>query len=88
MQLLECENEEQVIWLVTKYDIAKLNYVDYVVYMQDSDHIHLTQMAAHGPKNPIDFDIDNPIRLRLGEGISGTIWCSRNNIKHEIRFKV
>ncbi|MFT5858363.1 MAG: hypothetical protein ACI865_000449 [Flavobacteriaceae bacterium] len=33
----------------------------------------LYQCAAHGNKNPLDFNIENPIKLKIGEGIWGYV---------------
>jgi two-component sensor histidine kinase/putative methionine-R-sulfoxide reductase with GAF domain len=93
VQIINCETEAEVLWLVTKHAIAKLDYVDCVVYMLDSDGIHLTQKAAHGPKNPINFNIENPIKLKLGEGICGNVALTGipeiiTNTQTEERYKV
>lgn len=47
-----------------------------MVYLLDHKRNILTQKAAHGPKNPIEFDIKNPITLNFGEGICGAIALS------------
>lgn len=93
VQILNCETEEEVLWLVTKHAIAKLDYVDCVVYMLDADGKYLTQKAAHGPKNPINFDIENPIKLKLGEGICGNVALTGNpevisNTQIDERYKL
>ena len=36
------------------------------------------QRAAHGPKNPVDQDIFNPITIRVGEGIVSAIGSCEN----------
>lgn len=42
----------------------------------DKDNNKIVQSAAHGPKNPVDFDIENPITLNFGEGICGSVAAS------------
>lgn len=72
-QLLEASKVDDILWSIAKHAIAKLGYVDCVVYLYDKEKNELQQRAAHGPKNPIDFDINNPIRLKVGEGIVGHV---------------
>jgi two-component sensor histidine kinase len=47
--------------------------VDCIVYLVDQEKQILFQVAAHGPKNPIAFDIKDPITLKIGEGICGNV---------------
>ena len=63
---------EQAAWTVAKHAVAKLGYEDCVVYLINDDGV-LYQCAAHGAKNPIAHDIDNPITLKMGEGICGFV---------------
>ncbi|MCB9195652.1 MAG: GAF domain-containing protein [Flavobacteriales bacterium] len=72
-QLMIAKTVDDVVWTIAKQAIAKLGFVDCIVYLMDADRKYLVQRAAHGPKNPIDFDIENPIKLRLGQGISGSV---------------
>jgi two-component sensor histidine kinase/putative methionine-R-sulfoxide reductase with GAF domain len=62
----------QAVWAVAKHAIAKLGYVDCVIYLLN-DQGELYQCAAFGPKNPLAFDINNPIKLKVGEGICGHV---------------
>ena len=64
---------DDILWNVAKTAIAKLGFVDCVIYLVDSDNSVLIQRAAHGPKNPIAQDIFNPITIPLGSGIVGTV---------------
>lgn len=64
---------EDAVWAIAKHAVARLGYEDCVVYLLDKSSHELIQSAAHGPKNPIDFDIENPIRLKIGEGICGFV---------------
>lgn len=73
VQLLKCSSVDEIVWGVAKHAIAKLGFIDCVVYLFDDDNEYLIQRAAHGPKNPIDFDIDNPIKLKIGQGICGHV---------------
>ena len=52
---------EEIVWCIAKKVVARLGFVDCVVYLYDEERDVLVQKAAHGPKNPIEFDIKNPI---------------------------
>jgi serine phosphatase RsbU (regulator of sigma subunit) len=73
LRLLQCESEEDIVWAIAKHAVARLGFVDCVVYLFDDAGEYLVQRAAHGPKNPIDFDINNPIKLQRGQGICGHV---------------
>lgn len=73
VQLLKLSTVDEIVWGVAKHAIAKLGFIDCVVYLFDDNNEFLIQRAAHGPKNPIDFDIDNPIKLKVGQGICGHV---------------
>ena len=67
--LLNAKTIPDIVWAVAKNAIAQLGYEDCVIYLTDSNNEYLIQRAAHGPKNPIDLDILNPIKIKIGEGI-------------------
>lgn len=71
--LLNAKSTEEIVWTVAKNAIAKLGYVDCVIYLLDENGEYMIQRAAHGAKNPIDLDILNPIKIKIGEGIVGTV---------------
>lgn len=71
--LLNSKSTDEIVWTVAKNAIAKLGYVDCVVYLLDDNGEYLIQRAAHGAKNPIDLDILNPIKIKMGEGIVGNV---------------
>lgn len=73
--LLKANTVDDVVWLVAKQAIAKLGFVDCVVYLKHGDGC-LYQVAAHGPKNPVDFDIHHKIVLQKGQGICGSVAIS------------
>ena len=73
MSLLEQTTIEEVLWDVAKNCIARLNFVDCVVYWLDTNRNVLVQKAAHGPKNPVDFEIYKPIDIPVGHGIVGSV---------------
>ena len=63
--LLNAKTIDDIVWSVAKNAIAQLGYVDCVVYLLDDKNEYLIQRAAHGPKNPIDLDILNPIKIKI-----------------------
>ena len=72
-ELLKTRTIDDIVWTVAKHAIAKLGFIDCVVYLFDEDNEFLLQRAAHGPKNPIAFDIKNPIKLKIGQGVCGNV---------------
>lgn len=71
--LLNAKSTDDIVWTVAKNAIAQLGYIDCVIYLLDENNEFLIQRAAHGPKNPIDLDILNPIKIKIGQGIVGTV---------------
>ncbi|HSP79380.1 MAG TPA: adenylate/guanylate cyclase domain-containing protein, partial [Myxococcaceae bacterium] len=50
-----------------------LGLEDCVIYLLDEQREYLVQRAAHGPKTPRAREILAPIRIRVGQGIVGTV---------------
>ena len=71
------ESIDEILWDITKNVIHRLGLVDCVIYTYDHDKLELTQHAAYGVKNPIDNCIHNKIKLRVGEGIVGSVAISK-----------
>ncbi|SHH08088.1 histidine kinase [Flagellimonas flava] len=74
--LLGKEDEDQILWDLAKNCIAKLGFVDCVIYLIDENHKFLVQKAAYGPKNPKDHKLYNPVEIAVGEGITGAVALS------------
>ncbi len=74
--LLGKENEEEILWDLAKNCIAKLGFVDCVIYLIDNRNKRLIQKAAYGPKSPKDNTVYNPVEIILGEGITGHVALS------------
>ncbi|MEM8859362.1 MAG: ATP-binding protein [Chloroflexota bacterium] len=64
---------EQIVWAIAKHVIARMDFVDCVIYLVDHEREVLVQCAAHGPKNPIAFEILDPILIPFGKGIVGSV---------------
>ncbi|QHV97192.1 GAF domain-containing protein [Spirosoma endbachense] len=73
MSLLEQTTVEDVLWDVAKNCIARLNFVDCVIYQLDKERNVLVQQAAHGPKSMPMNVILQPIEIPLGSGIVGAV---------------
>jgi PAS domain S-box-containing protein len=71
--LFKSNNESEILWGLAKDCISRLAFEDCVIYMIDKNTNELVQKAAYGPKNPIDFDIHNPITIPIGNGIVGSV---------------
>ncbi|RYU97703.1 LytTR family transcriptional regulator DNA-binding domain-containing protein [Emticicia agri] len=65
--------EEDIVWDIAKNCIGRLGLADCVIYLFDDKQENLLQKAAYGPKNPVNFDIYQPIVIPKGKGIVGTV---------------
>jgi putative methionine-R-sulfoxide reductase with GAF domain len=63
----------EICWDIARNCISQLKFEDCVVYLVDKDRKVLIQKAAYGPKNPRGHEIKNPIEIRIGDGIVGTV---------------
>ena len=62
---------KDAIWHLAHHTIKALEFEDCVIYLLDEDKKTLKQVAAYGPKNPQRYEILNPIKLNVGQGIVG-----------------
>lgn len=69
-------NENEILWDLAKNCVARLGFVDCVIYIVDPENELLIQKAAFGPKNPKNFDIYQPATIALGKGITGYVAVS------------
>ncbi|MDG1333278.1 MAG: histidine kinase dimerization/phosphoacceptor domain -containing protein [Crocinitomicaceae bacterium] len=72
-RLLHANTVDETLWAVTRHAVSRLGYADCVVYMVDSSGEFLIQKAAVGPKDVGGFDVMNPIKLQIGQGICGHV---------------
>lgn len=72
ISLMTQNTVDEIVWDIAKNAIAKLDFLDCVIYLVD-DKGQLVQRAAHGPKSPEYIDIRNPIVIQVGEGIVGSV---------------
>lgn len=64
---------DDICWCIAKNAVAELGFEDCVVYLFDENEHYLIQKAAHGPKNPNEKEIFNPINIGVGVGIVGEV---------------
>jgi PAS domain S-box-containing protein len=84
--LLAQDTEADVLWDLAKNTVARLGFLDCVIYVLDRTRGELIQSAAHGPKNPESRVILHPIVIPLGKGIVGTVAASgQAEIVHDTR---
>jgi len=72
VKLIDFKTTDELFWFLSKEIISQFDLEDCVVYSFDSERSVLIQRAAFGPKNPKEYEIDNPIEIPLGNGIVGT----------------
>jgi LytS/YehU family sensor histidine kinase len=73
ISLIDQTTVEEVLWDVAKNCIARLRFIDCVIYQVDEKRNVLIQKAAHGPKNPAGHHIFQPIEIPIGIGIVGSV---------------
>ena len=77
MLIQESQTLEDVVWSVCENAIRHLGYEDCVIYLLDEDNPdYLYQAAALGNKNPDERIILGPIKIKIGEGIVGSVALS------------
>lgn len=64
---------EDILWDICNNCIEKLNFVDCVVYLVDKKSNDLAQRAAFGDKVAVEPALKDPIRIRIGQGIVGSV---------------
>ena len=64
---------EDILWDICNNCIEKLNFVDCVVYLVDKKSNDLVQRAAFGDKVAVEPALKDPIRIRIGQGIVGSV---------------
>lgn len=77
--LLEARTEDDVARTIVSQAIARLFFVDCVVYLLDRKEHLLKQRAAHGPKKLREY-VKDPISLKFGQGIVGAAAIEKKTI--------
>lgn len=72
--MMRHHSESDILWEVTSSVVSLFGFYDCVIYLFDEEDSNiLIQKAALGPKNPTSRIIKDPITIRLGQGIVGTV---------------
>jgi putative methionine-R-sulfoxide reductase with GAF domain len=71
--MYEQQKVENILWDVARNCIGRLRFEDCVIYLLDEERNVLVQKAAHGPKSPVTFEIEDPIEIPVGKGIVGSV---------------
>ena len=64
---------EDLAWYVAEEVVARLGFLDCVIYRHDAEEKVLRQIAAIGDKTPERGVILNPLVIPLGQGITGSV---------------
>ena len=72
-RMVENQSVEDLLWDVAKNCIGRLHFEDCVIYQVNETEDILVQKAAYGPKSPVRAEIINPIQIKIGDGITGTV---------------
>ncbi|MEM9557407.1 MAG: response regulator [Acidobacteriota bacterium] len=78
-RLVEVRELDDLLWILARSLGVDFGLPDCVIYLVDGDE--LVQRAAFGPKNPARRDIRDPLRIRLGTGVTGTAAVERRSIR-------
>lgn len=72
-QINSHKNVDDMLWDIAKNCISKLHFEDCIIYLIDEERNMLVQKAAYGPKNAVDYTIEQPIEIPIGKGITGSV---------------
>lgn len=64
---------EYILWDIAMNCISRLGFEECVIYLVDHERNTLVQKAAYGPKSNRQFEINNPIEIPIGKGITGYV---------------
>lgn len=73
VDVMSIRSVDDLFWYVAQNVVGQMNFVDCVIYETTTDQRELMQVAAWGEKNPFGRSIDNPLRIPVGEGITGQV---------------
>lgn len=80
VDVMSIPNTTDLLWYVAHNVVAKLNFVDCVIYRSNPEETTLTQAAAMGEKNPFGRTIINPLVIPFGQGITGRVAQTREAV--------
>ncbi len=77
IELLSIGTTSDLVWYVAREVVARLGFVDCVIYLLNEAGDTLRQVAAIGVKNPQGEQIVNALRIPVGKGITGRVAQSK-----------
>ena len=80
IELLSIPTREGLVWYVAREVVARLGFVDCVVYLLEPERGVIRQVAAIGAKNPQGREIVNALEIPVGQGITGTVMRGKTPI--------
>jgi putative methionine-R-sulfoxide reductase with GAF domain len=91
--LADKKNEEAVLWDVANNLIARMNYVDCMIYVWNDDKTKMVQKAAYGPKGKPEYISANVFEVLPGQGIVGHVMKTRqpllvDDTRKDARYRV
>lgn len=72
-KLLTKEDIGEIAWEIAENVIDEFGYDDCVIYILNEEEQCLDQLAAYGPKMAKNRSVLNPIKIKLGQGIVGSV---------------
>ena len=81
IEMLSLTSEKEVVWYLARDVVAQMGFVDAVIYLYDESRKVLVQAAAYGNKNPIEYEILDPIEIPIGQGVVGTAAVHKKSIR-------
>ena len=79
LRLVKSQEFDGLVWNLAESLGVDFGFPDCVIYRLDETE--LTQVAAYGPKSPARGRIVSPIRVALGEGITGSAAAEQRSIR-------
>lgn len=81
VKIADFETNEDLVWHVVEEVVGKLGFEDCVIYLLDDDQKNLIQVAGLGEKTTKNKSLYNPLKIKIGTGITGN---SAKNRKLEL----
>ncbi len=81
IEMLTLQSVEEVWWHLARNVVAKLGFVDVVIYELDRSAKVLRQVAAFGKKDGQENVVINPIDIPFGRGVVGRVAAEQKTLR-------
>ena len=71
--LINLSSQKELIKYVAKEVVKKMGFEDCIIYLLDKKTNKLVQSAAYGPKVDQNQEIENPLTIPVGKGVTGQV---------------